>query len=749
MLQGGLIGANLSLALPRLPSLEGLILVGTDLWLLACVWRVWQTVRRASAKGENVQKQLALAASLVLISPLSHLHFDGASYQITGVVIIVVSLPFFLGTSRLVLPVLLGCVVFWALVSSKIAPSAELVSTTFVVSLAALVSLGHWMWLRRRERLKGLEEWQRQGKEDLRAEAYERESIAIAASENGHWYWDLRTDVIQFSSSWARMLGYEVDQLGTGPEAWFSQVHPYSLPKLKEALSAHLYGKTERFQSQYRIQHQDGTLLWVMNRGVALRDSDGIAVAIAGSQINITELVDVEKIVGDEAYRDRLTGLANREALVIRLEQAVEHVKRGELECFAVMFLDLDRFKVVNDSLGHLVGDQLLAAVSARLRNCTRHEAGDLIARFGGDEFAVLIEEPPSTETQLPASDQALNVATRMVKAMEDPFRLGTHEIRTGVSIGIALWERGVERAEDLLRNADTAMYHAKSNGRGTIEFFSSNMHAAAMRLNQLQNDLAKALERGELAVHYQPIVSARSGRIVGAEALIRWRHPSGDMIGPSEFIPIAEEAGLLEPIDKWVLRTACFQCLDWQHAGLPPLKVSVNVSPRQLRGESLPSHVQDLLAESGVEPGLLEFELTETALMSDVDSVARTIDELAEIGVGIALDDFGTGYSSLEHLRSFRFRTLKMDRSFVAGLTTDAKAAAVARGLINLAHQLQLTVTAEGVETSEELSFLKSHSCDRIQGFYASRPLAPKAFMKLLRSDFNLYDTVARAKAS
>ena len=292
-------------------------------------------------------------------------------------------------------------------------------------------------------------------------------------------------------------------------------------------------------------------------------------------------------------------------------------------------------------------------------------------------------------------------------------------------------------------------MYHAKAAGRGQIEFFNSSMHADAMRLNQLQNDLGGVIEREELVLHYQPIISARSGRIVGAEALVRWRHPSGDIIGPGEFIPIAEETGLIDAIGEWVLRTACLQSGKWQRAGLPGLKLSVNVSPRQLRDESLPSLVKDLLAESGLDPSLLECEITETALVNNIEVGARTIEQLVQAGVGIALDDFGTGYSSFEHLRSFTFRTLKMDRSFVAGVTTDPRTAAVARGLINLGHELQLTVTAEGVETGEQLAFLKSHGCDRIQGFYAGRPVEATAFANLLGSDFNLYDTVPAVKAS
>ena len=683
-LLGGLIGANLVLALDQLPADSGRILVLLHLLLGALVLRLWVTGCSDTINTPGLDRKLAIAACLALLSPLSHLYLGGDTHQFVVVVITLVSLPFAVAASPNLLPIPIGCAVCWWLVSQMVATPTEAASSNLAVAVAAVVSLAHWIWMSKQERDQ-LEETELREREERhrsrqQARSGERERIAVEASCNGYWYMDLVPEEIQFSASWARMLGHEVGELGTGKEAWFSRVHPYYLPALQEALSAHLYGETETFQSQYRIQHRDGSYLWVMNRGVALRDAEGTPIAIAGSQIDITQLVDVEQSIVDEAYRDRLTGLANREAFRIRLEQAVAHVKKGELECLAVMFLDLDRFKVVNDSLGHLVGDELLAAVSSRVRNCTRQARGDLVARFGGDEFVVLIE-------QLATGEEALVVARRIVKAMEDPFILGKNEIRTGVSIGIALWEPGIKRSEDLLRNADTAMYHAKSAGRGRIEFFNSNMHAAARRLNQLQTDLAKVIERQELILHYQPILSASTGKITAAEALVRWRHSNGEMVGPGEFIPVAEETGLIESIGEWVLRTACLQSVEWQRDGLNALKVSVNVSPQQLLNDSFPGLVEQILAESGLDPRLLELELTETALMANVESAARTIEDLVEIGVSIALDDFGTGYSSLEHLRSFKFHTLKMDRSFVAALTTDKQAAAVARGLINLAH--------------------------------------------------------------
>ena len=694
---GTVLVVNLLVALTQALTPYGSALVLIDLGGAVFVWSSWFELRDTPKEQQLGKAKIRACSGLALASLIAHLVLGGELAQLT--------------------------------VLAVVAASA-------IHGTALRKQVLEWRHAVETKGDRDRKEWKRTNQLD------ERQRLAVEASGSGYWYWDLSVDEIHFSASWASMLGTKVEDLGKDPRAWFERVHPHYLPDLKEALSAHLYGRTKSFQAQYRVQHRDGTYLWVLTRGLALRNPDGSPIAISGSQIDITQLVDVEKSIVDEAFRDRLTGLPNRQAMLIRLERALEHIKKGEAGPLAVMFLDLDRFKVINDSLGHLVGDKLLAAVSARLRNCVRQARGDLIARFGGDEFVVLLEE-------LSSEEEAATVAERMVRAMDDPFQIGQHEVRTGVSIGIVLGNRHAEGADVLLRNADVAMYAAKSAGRGKIKFFNNNMHAQAMRLNQLQNDLAEAIKENQLLLHYQPILSVESGRIEAAEALIRWRHPNGEIIGPAEFIPIAEETGLIEPIGEWVLRRACLQSVEWQNAGLHPMKISVNVSPLQIVHESLSRLVEEIVTDCQLQPDLLELEFTETALMSDVPVVARTMKRLDAFGVSVALDDFGTGYSSLEQLRQFTFRTVKMDRSFVAGLTTDPRAAAVARGLINLVHQLGSTVTAEGVETERQLAFLKAHSCDRVQGYYASRPLAPEAFVELLTSDFNMYGLGERAKAS
>jgi diguanylate cyclase (GGDEF)-like protein/PAS domain S-box-containing protein len=550
----------------------------------------------------------------------------------------------------------------------------------------------------------------------------------IQGAGDGHWFWDLKTDNCTFSDQWTTMLDFKADEIPGRLEAWFNRIHPHYLPQVKEDLSAHLYGQTPRFQSQYRIQKRDGSYIWVLSRGTAKRDSDGNPIAMAGLQTDVTHLIVAEKQILDDAFQDRLTGLANRKAFMVRLERALEESQNGG-SLFAVIFMDLDRFKIINDTHGHMVGDQLLAATAARLRSCLREKRGDILARFGGDEFVVLLEE-------LREPENAIVVAQRFQRALRPPVQIGEHELSTGVSIGIAFSNTGVQRAEDLLRNADTAMYRAKATRKGEIMLFNNEMHEETVEAYSMENDLSKALARGEFFLHYQPLLTLSTGRIIGAEALIRWQRTPDQVVSPADFIPLAEETGSIEAIGEWALREACRQTLAWQNAGHPSIRIAVNLSAKQLQLQHFPDTVERVLSETGLSPTYLDLELTETALMLNLEEASKLIDRLRRLGVSIAIDDFGTGYSSLGYLRTLSFNSLKIDRSFVADLTVDAKARAVAEGLIDLAHKLRLKVTAEGVETPEQLSYLSRSGCDYFQGFLASRPVAAERFEAMLRHD-------------
>ncbi len=436
----------------------------------------------------------------------------------------------------------------------------------------------------------------------------------------------------------------------------------------------------------------------------------------------------------DHFVNDKLTGLPTRNAFLLKLRNAVEQARASSQASYtAVLVLDLDSFKSINDRLSYEMGDQVLVAAASRLRGCLRRRSDDFSARLGADEFGVILR-------QLQKPDDALPIAKRIQAVLGQAFQIGEQQARISASIGVAIGEARDSRAEELLSNADTAMHHVKASRKGTIEIFTPRMHSEVMRSCRLRSDLWKALEGNELFLHYQPLISLRRGHIAGAEALLRWRHPDGEIIPPLEFIPIAEETGLIEPIGEWVIETACSQNAAWQRAGLPPVPVAVNLSVHQLRQPGFCAMVRRVLEDTGLRADYLELELTETMLMDNLEMALTVIGQLTEMGVKISIDDFGTGYSSLGYLKRLPCDKLKIDRSFVADLTHDAKSAAIVGGLINLAHNLDLQVTAEGVEFEEQMSFLRAAGCDQMQGHFVSPPLEPRPFAELLGSEFNLY---------
>jgi len=621
----------------------------------------------------------------------------------------------------MVVPALAGWIVF---ATQKLPMASRVNVSVGLVAAAGLSVLAVWMRHRKRHQAA---EAQLRVLEAQRDEHLKRArlDLAVEGTQDGLWYWDLKSNHLHFSEAWGALLGYEKGELKTDVEEWFDRVHPGYIAELRTELSSHLYGKTDQFQHQHRLRRRDGTYVWVMARGKAIRDSSGEALALAGSHRDISSLIGVEQRLLTDSFNDKLTGLPNRAFLLSRLELAMERKKRSAgASVFALMFLDLDRFKVINDSMGHMVGDHLLAAVANRLRNCAR--PGDVVARFGGDEFVILMEPVRGAE-------DALKVGLRIREVLSAPFHIEGREVTSGASVGIALSDENVQRTEDILRYADIAMYQAKSQGKGDVRVFNQDMSAQATKLCDLQNDLARALDRQELVLHYQPYISIVSKQMCGVEALIRWKRAGGELLLPDDFIPLAEETGLINEIGEWALRTACEQNSAWQSAGLPPMRVAVNLSPQQLQQKEFPQTVRRILDETGLDARWLELELTESALMDSLDRAPGTFEELYARGIRMSLDDFGTGYSSLNYLRRFNFQSLKMDRCFVSDIATDRKAAAVARGVISLAHNLDLSVTAEGVERNDQLAFLVAEKCDLVQGFLASRPLPPAQLASLL----------------
>ena len=428
-----------------------------------------------------------------------------------------------------------------------------------------------------------------------------------------------------------------------------------------------------------------------------------------------------------QAHYDALTDLPNRVLLRDRLEQAMSRASR-EGTSVAVLFLDLDRFKSINDSLGHVAGDQFLKEMATRLTGQLRE--GDTVVRFGGDEFIVII---PDIASDLHIVTTISSICENILSATMDPFSLEGHEIKITSSIGVSLYPQDADNFDDLLKNADTAMYHAKSQGRDNYQFYAQDLNAAAMQRFSMQNDLHGALENDELELFFQPQVDLRTGTLVGAECLIRWQHPEHGFVSPGRFIPIAEDTGLIAAIDEWVLRTACAQSRVWQDRGLPGMRMAVNLSPRQFHNRSLVNIVSDVLKETQLPAELLELEVTEGAIMTDIDQTIATLRALSQLGVRVAVDDFGTGYSSLAYLAQFPLDVLKIDQSFVRDVVTHPDVACVVAAIVSLAHSLGLTVIAEGVENEEQVNFLRSLECEEIQGYLYGRPLPAKEFEFLL----------------
>jgi len=424
------------------------------------------------------------------------------------------------------------------------------------------------------------------------------------------------------------------------------------------------------------------------------------------------------------AHYDVLTDLPNRILLNDRLSQAIELARRQNSQ-LAVMFMDLDQFKHINDSLGHAIGDQLLQSVAQRLVCCVRHS--DTISRQGGDEFVLLL---PYIEH---AEDAALS-AQKMLETLALPHRIDGHSLYVGASIGISIYPDDGEDAETLIKCADTAMYHAKESGRNNYRFFEQSMNVRAVQRQTVEASLRRALERQEFVLYYQPKINLHSGAIVGVEALIRWQHPKHGLLSPAHFIAIAEDCGLILPIDRWVLREACLQARAWQQAGLPPIVMAVNTSALEFRAKGFLDNIRATLESTGLEPCYLELELTESVLMRDAKSVTTVLDALADLGVKLTIDDFGTGYSSLGYLRQYPVAMLKIDQSFVNHLTTNPDDAAIVSAVIGMAKSLRLRVIAEGVETSEHHAFLLAQHCDEGQGYYFGRPMAADALAARLQ---------------
>ena len=577
-----------------------------------------------------------------------------------------------------------------------------------------LVSENRQLLVRLQEVNAGLEATVRERTVELQADR-ERLAEAQRIARLGSWEWDLRTKTLSASVELRRLLLLDDPLPPATTQTLFAHVIPEDLSfaelRVHEAVQ-----RVGAFGFEVRVRLPDGGIRWLAVQGRVEVDATGEATRLIGTTQDVTDRKRAEAELAHQALHDQLTGLPNRALLLDRLEQALHQAGRVH-RLVAVLFLDLDRFKLVNDSRGHAVGDELLVAVAARLRGILRPL--DSVARFGGDEFVMVCHD-------VAAVDDVLNVAARVTEALGSPIPLNGESMFLSVSIGIAVSD-GAATAAELLRDADSAMYRAKDRGRARYEFFDETMRTEAATRLEIQSALHWAVARDEMRVFYQPLIDLRSDTTVGTEALVRWDHPTRGIVMPGEFVPLAEDATLIVPIGVSVLNQAARQCARWQQdLGESGFSVAVNLSVHHLRHPSLLDQVRATLATTGLDPASLCLELTESVLLEDVDRHIRTLLELRSIGVRLAIDDFGTGFSSLTYLKRFPIDVVKIDRSFVAGLRTNSSDTAIVRSVVELAHALGLKVVAEGVEDAVQLAALRAFGCDFAQGFLFSPPRPP-----------------------
>ena len=546
---------------------------------------------------------------------------------------------------------------------------------------------------------------------------------AIESSVNAILITDCRQPdqpIVYVNPAFERITGYtRKESIGRNPR--FLHGPDVDQPELE---AVRLAVKEQReCQVLLRNYRKDGTMFWNELAVAPVKDDIGEVTHYVGVQNDISEMRRYQDELARQSNFDSLTGLANRNLLADRVRVALARADRYS-NGIAIAVIDLDHFKLVNDSLGHVVGDQLLKLVAERLKSCMR--AVDTVARIGGDEFVLVLVDQGSE--QVVSSE-----VYRIVETFGKPYVVGDQELFVTGSVGVAFSPRDGVEIGPLLKNAESAMYRAKESGRNNLQFYTEAMNAIVSERLALTNKLRRAVERNELFLHYQPLVDVQSNQFFGTEALVRWRHPELGIVSPAKFIPLAEETGMIVAIGEWVLRTACMQNKAWQDAGLPRIAVAVNISARQFREKGLVQTIERILEESGLDSRYLELEVTEGVIMHDIEQVIAILQQIKSLGVKLSIDDFGTGYSSLSYLKRFPVDRLKIDQSFVRDITSDPDDAAIAQAVINLGHSLDLKVIAEGVETQEQLDFLRDHGCDEKQGYLISRPVPAEDFARLL----------------
>ncbi len=560
---------------------------------------------------------------------------------------------------------------------------------------------------------------------DVKAD-YDRFLIATGGLGDGVWDLDLTTETIHYSDRWKQMLGYEPHEIEDTLEAWLSRVHADDLNRLRAVIDMSIAGELSVIEQRYRMLTREERYRWMLARGEVVTDNDGNAIRVVGRQTDVDGEDESREAVRSAGLQDPLTRLPNRTVLMDRLRHAFARAHRDPEQSFAVLFFDLDRFKNVNDSLGHITGDQLLRAIAQRVEKACR--PGDTVARFGGDEFVILVEDIKDIRG-------ATVAAERIQEEFRVPFDLDGIEVFATISIGIALWNADYSRPEDLLRDSDTAMYRAKALGRNSFAVFDDQMHRQVVATLRLENDLRRALARSEFQVFYQPIVAVDDGHIAGFEALVRWQHPERGLLLPGEFILVAEEMGGIIQLDRWVAEEACKQLRIWHQKFRSHARatMSVNLSATQLMRPDSVANIDMILRNTGLYGKSIKLELTESVLMENAKYASEVLEELRKLNIAISIDDFGTGYSSLAYLRRFEIDTLKIDYSFVSRMLEDDENAEIVRTIVQLAKNLGQDTVAEGVETRSQYEALVKLDVNMVQGYFVAPPLPADVAESLL----------------
>ena len=556
---------------------------------------------------------------------------------------------------------------------------------------------------------------ERKRSEDELIRSQERFELVARATSDAVWDWNLKTNDIWWNEGFKKLFGYEPDVVGSGLDSWIGRLHSDDSDRVVHDRYRHIESRQTNWVDEYRFLRADGSYAFVIDRGYVVYDENDQPVRMLGSMMDVTERKSLEDQLTHQALHDPLTKIANRALFKNRVDHALTKLARSN-SSLAVLFLDLDNFKAINDSLGHAAGDKLLVCVAERLQDCLRE--ADTAARLGGDEFAVLVEA-------MYRPDEAIMIAERILSVFCQPFMIEGKEIFVGTSIGIAANSPQAVASEELLRNADLAMYLAKSQGKGKYIVFEAKMHEALMERIEMEDDLRRGIEEREFVIHYQPILDLQSNRMVGMEALVRWMHPRLGMLAPLRFIPLAEETNLIVPLGEWILAEACRQMQLWrdQHDELE-VSVTVNISIRQFQQRELVDLVSRALSNSGLPARLLILEITESFMMQDTEATIEKLHELKKLGVRLAIDDFGTGYSSLSYLQRFPIDILKIDKSFIDKLGQGSEGNAVARAIIMMGDSLNLKTIAEGIEHPGQISELQLLGCEAGQGFHFAKPL-------------------------